>query len=319
MNIKNLKWYFAALLIVVLSFTLIPETKYQTLGISIGIGTAALAAFFIFLGLAKIDSFSEITYFSENPKSKEISTILVPFLTLLFGTLLINSNFSKRLEAKIKKEGIIATATIDSGFTETTKTSSSSYSDNTLALTLVTDDNKEYKLVAEDVSPETYRKVGVGLDVEIIYLPQNPNIFRIIVDDQSVKKFKNISNRSIEFKDLEKIITAKEPEALEKALNKISTGWQRHQTEEEGFGFANHLKNEVVFLKPATKTLFYMCEKNYESEVFEIPKERIVKEQSDSVSVIYELDKYFIEKKIKYKRGEQNGFLNVENIIMTLK
>lgn len=319
MNIKHLKWYFLALLIVILCFSLITETQYHSLGYSIGIGTAGLAAFFVFLGLAEIDSFSEITYYSENPKSQEISTLLIPIIIFIVGTLLINTNFSNRLEAKIKKEGVIATATIDSGFTEMTQTSRGNYSDNTLALTLVTADNKEYKLVSDNVSAEAYRKVGVGLDIEIIYLPQNPNIFRVIVDDQSVKKFKNISNRDIEFEDLEKIITLKEPQKLEKILNQMSSGWQRNQTEEEGFGFINNLKKEVVFLKPASSTLFYMREKNYQSENLEIPKERILKEKSDSTSISYELDKYFIEKKIKYKRGEENGFMNVENIIMTVK
>lgn len=318
MNIKNLKWYFIAFLIVILCFSLIPETQYQTLGISIGIGTAALAAFFVFLGLAQIDSFSEITYFSENPKSQDLSTLLIPILIFIIGTLLINTNFSNRLEAKIKKEGVIATATIDSGFTEMTQTSSSSYSDNTLALTLVTDDNKEYKLIADDVSAETYRKVGVGLDVEIIYLPQNPNIFRVIVDDQSVKKFKNVSNRDIEFEDLEKIITTKEPEKLEKILNQMSSGWQRQETEEEGFGFINNLKKEVIFIKPASNELFFMHEKIYDTK-FEIPRERILKEVSDSASVSYELDKYFIQKKSVFKKGEQNAYNNFENIVMRLK
>lgn len=319
MNIKHLKWYFIAILIVVLCFCLIPETQYHSFGFSIGIGTAVLAAFFVFLGIAEIDSFSEITYYSENPKSQDAATLLIPIAIFIIGTFWINTNFSNRLEAKIKKEGVIARATIDSGFTEMTQTSSGNYSDNTLALTLTTDDNKEYKLVADNVSAEAYRKVGVGLDVEIIYLPQNPKIFRVLVDDQSVKKFKNISNRDIEFKDLEKIITAKEPEKLEKLLNQMSSGWQRHQTEEEGFGFINNLKKEVVFIKPASHALFYVREKNYNSEAFEIPKERILKEVSDSVSVSYELDKYFVEKQIKYKKGEENGFINVENIMMRLK
>jgi hypothetical protein len=62
-----------------------------------------------------------------------------------------------------------------------------------------------------------------------------------------------------------------------------------------------------------------MREKNYLSENFEIPKEKILKEKSDSTSISYELDKYFIQKKIKYKRGEENGFINVESIIMTSK
>lgn len=319
MNIQHLKWYFAALLIVVLCFSLISETQYHSLGFGIGIGTAGLAAFFVFLGIAEIDSFSEITYYSENPKSQDASTLLIPIIIFVIGTLLINTNFSNRLEAKIKKEGVIATATIDSGFTEMTQSSSGNYSDNTLALTLVTEDNKEYKLVTDNVSAEAYRKVGVGLDVEIIYLPQNPNIFRVIVDDQSVKKFKNISNRDIKFEDLEKIITAKDPEKLEQILSKMSSGWQRSQSEEEGFGFVNNLKKEVVFLKPANNALFYMREKNYESESFEIPQDKILKEKSDSTSISYELEKYFIEKKIKYKKGEGHGFLNVENIIMTLK
>jgi hypothetical protein len=224
MNIKHLKWYFLALLIVILCFSLITETQYHSLGFSIGIVTAGLAAFFVFLSLAEIDSFSEITYYSENPKSQDISTLLIPIVIFIIGTLLINTNFSNRLEAKIKKEGVISTATIDSGFTEMTQTSSGNYSYNTLALTLITADNKEYKLVSDNVSAEAYRKVDVGLDVEIIYLPQNPNIFRVIVDDQSIKKFKNIENRDIEFEDLEKIIAVKEPEKLEKILNQMSSG-----------------------------------------------------------------------------------------------
>lgn len=184
---------------------------------------------------------------------------------------------------------------------------------------MVTKDAKEYKLIADDISNETYAKVGVGLEVEIIYLPQNPNIFRVLVDDSSVKKFKNVANRPIEFKDLEKIITTKEPEKLEKLLNQLSSGWQKHQTDQEGFGFINNIQKEIVFIKPTSKTLFYIHETSYGSEKFEIPKERVIKELSDTTSVTYEMDKYYVQNQTKIKRGEKTAIVTIEDIMMRLK
>lgn len=319
MNIKDLKWYFVALIILVLPFFLLPETKYNSMGWSIGVVTSLLVAIFVFLGLTKTDSISELFYFdSENPNLNGTS-IGIPIVIFIFGSIFINVNFSSRLEAKIKKEGIIAKATIDSGFSKTTQSSRSSYTDHTLALTLTTDDNVEHKLIAENVSAEAYDKVGVGLDVEIIYLPENPQIFRVIIDDEAIKKFKHIANRDIEFKDLEKLIALKEPAKLEKELNKLSSGWQPHQSENPGFGFINPLKKEAIFINTTIGALMYVHDKQDFTTRFEIPKERILKELKDSASISYELDKYIIEKHTESKGGEGTRFSMIENVIMRTK
>jgi hypothetical protein len=320
MNIKNLKWYFVALIILVLPFFLFPETDYNSLGWSIGVVTSLLVAFFVFLGITKMDSISELFYFdSDDSNVNSATNFLIPIAIFIFGSIFININFSKRLEEKIKKEGVIAQATIDSGFSETTQSSRSSYTDHTLALTLTTDDNVEHKLIAEDISAEAYSKVGVGLDVEIIYLPKNPQIFRVIIDDESVKKYKHISNRDIEFKDLEKLIALKEPGKLEKELNKLSSGWQPHQSENPGISFVNLLKKEAIFLNTTDGILMYMHDQNNITSRFEIPKERILKELSDSSAVSYELDKYFIRKQTESKVGESNQFSVIEKVIMRTK
>ncbi|KQW97378.1 hypothetical protein [Flavobacterium sp. Root420] len=320
MNIKNLKWYFVALIILILPFFLFPETDYNSLGWSIGVVTSLLVAFFVFLGITKMDSISELFYFdSDDSNLNSATNFLIPIAIFIFGSIFININFSKRLEEKIKKEGVIAQATIDSGFSETTQSSRSSYTDHTLALTLTTDDNVEHKLIAEDISAEAYSKVGVGLDVEIIYLPKNPQIFRVIIDDESVKKYKHISNRDIEFKDLEKLIALKEPGKLEKELNKLSSGWQPHQSENPGISFVNLLKKEAIFLNTTDGILMYMHDQNNITSRFEIPKERILKELSDSSAVSYELDKYFIRKQTESKVGESNQFSVIEKVIMRTK
>jgi hypothetical protein len=320
MNIKDLKWYFVALVILVLPFFLFPETDYNSLGWSIGVVTSLLVAFFVFLGITKTDAISELFYFDpDDPNVNSAISFLIPIAIFIFGSIFININFSNRLEDKIKKEGVIAQATIDSGFSETTQSSRSSYTDHTLALTLTTDDNVEHKLIAEDISAEAYSKVGVGLDVEIIYLPKNPQIFRVIIDDESVKKYKHISNRDIEFKDLEKLIALKEPAKLEKELNKLSSGWQSHQSDNPGISFVNLLKKEAIFLNTTDGVLMYMHDQNNITNRFEIPKERILKELSDSSAVSYELDKYFIRKQTESKIGESNQFSVIEKVIMRTK
>jgi hypothetical protein len=320
MNIKDLKWYFVALIILILPFFLFPETDYNSLGWSIGVVTSLLVAFFVFLGITKTDSISELFYFdADDPNVNSATNFLIPIAIFIFGSIFININFSNRLEEKIKKEGVIAQATIDSGFSETTQSSRSSYTDHTLALTLTTDDNVEHKLIAEDISAEAYSKVGVGLDVEIIYLPKNPQIFRVIIDDESVKKYKHISNRDIEFKDLEKLIALKEPGKLEKELNKLSSGWQPHQSDNPGISFVNLLKKEAIFLNTTDGILMYMHDQNNITSRFEIPKERILKELTDSAAVSYELDKYFIQKQTESKVGESNQFSVIEKVIMRTK
>lgn len=318
--IKDLKWYFVALMILVLTFSLFAETDYNSLGWSIGIVSSLLVAFFVFLGITKTDSIGELFYFdSDDPNLNSATNFLIPIAIFIFGSIFININFSKRLEEKIKKEGVIATATIDSGFSETTQSSRSSYTDHTLALTLTTDDNVEHKLIAEDISAEAYSKVGVGLDVDIIYLKENPQIFRVIVDDESIKKFKHISNRDIEFKDLEKLIALKEPGKLEKELNKLSSGWQPHQSDTPGISFVNLLKKEAIFLNTTNGILMYMHDNNDVTSRFEIPKERILKELKDSASISYELDKYYIQKQTEPNEEESNKISLIEKVIMRTK
>ena len=318
--IKDLKWYIVALIILVLTFSLFPETDYNSLGWSIGVISSLLVAFFVFLGITKTDSISELFYYdAEDPNLNSATNFLIPIAVFIFGSIFININFSKRLEEKIKKEGVIAQATIDSGFAETTQSSNSRYTDHTLALTLTTDDNVEHKLIAEDISEEAYSKVGVGLDVEIIYLPKNPQIFRVIIDNESVKKYKHISNRDIEFKDLEKLIALKEPGKLEKELNKLSSGWQPHQSDTPGISFVNLLKKEAIFLNTTNGILMYMHDNNDVTSRFEIPKERILKELKDSASISYELDKYYIQKQTEPNEEESNKISLIEKVIMRTK
>ncbi|KAF2509323.1 alanine:cation symporter family protein [Flavobacterium zhairuonense] len=320
MNFSNLKWYLFAVITVFLCFYLIPETQYNSSGWAIGIVTSLLVAFFIFLGIAGISSLSELSYFnSENPNAGNPLMYIVPIATFLFGSIIINSNFSARLEKKIKKEGVFGTATIDSGFSETTESSrSGSHTEYTLSLTFTSADNKVNKVVT-DISSEAYRKVGVGLEVEIIYLPQNPQIFRVLVDDESIKNFKNISNRSLEFKDLEKFITAKDAANLEKSLKQISGGWKPQESEIGGFGFINNLKKELVLVHPANKMLLYIHNKDFVVGNFKIPKEQVIKELKDSTGIQYETDKYYIKTHSKYGEGNTMTMTVIENVTMQLK
>ncbi|WP_431242615.1 hypothetical protein ACQ9BO_22890 [Flavobacterium sp. P21] len=105
MNFSNLKWYLFAVITVFLCFYLIPETQYNASGWAIGIVTSLLVAFFIFLGIAGINSLSELSYFnSENPNAGNPLMYIVPIATFLFGSIIINSNFSGRLEKKSKRK-----------------------------------------------------------------------------------------------------------------------------------------------------------------------------------------------------------------------
>ncbi|WP_431242616.1 hypothetical protein ACQ9BO_22895 [Flavobacterium sp. P21] len=159
--------------------------------------------------------------------------------------------------------------------------------------------------------------MGVGLEVEIIYLPQNPQIFRVLVDDESIKNFKNISNRSLEFKDLEKFITVKDATNLEKSLKQISGGWKPQESEIGGFGFINNLKKELVFVHPSSKLLLYVHDRDFVLGDFKIPKEHVIKELKDSTGIQYETDKYFI--KMRNKHTEGNVMSVLENVTIQLK
>ncbi|GEJ51518.1 hypothetical protein FPKKO176_contig00032-0004 [Flavobacterium psychrophilum] len=192
-------------------------------------------------------SINDILYIKEmeEEKHKELYVVLVPFLSFIFGIFVIMYFLDMRIDNQIESKGVYVKAEIVDGQTTTSGSIRRKIITNELTINFITKkgESKTYKT---EVSKEIFESVSKNLEVDIKYLPESPEVFKLMVGNENIKKFMKISNREIIFNDIEKIINLKQTEILP-YLNSISTGWAITE-DDKGYIYQNSLKKEMIAL-----------------------------------------------------------------------
>lgn len=243
---KANKWYIiTGALFIIFSF-LTPLSLYNSLGFYLVISQGIICGLFIFFGLIKLPSINDLLYINseEYPELNKTQSVLLPFVAVIFGAIIISSVCSGRIDNKIKKYGVLTQAVITDGSRTTTSSMRhGTHSAYELNLTFKTKENEKI-YVKSDVTDEIYGQVGKDQLIDIMYWPENPQIFKILVGYDNVKEFLGISNRDLKFEDLEKLMIM-DIDSIEMYLNKVSVKWIK-TSDSTGTMFVNDSKKEIV-------------------------------------------------------------------------
>jgi hypothetical protein len=317
-NYLTLLWILTAIVAFLLLNYLLPATLFESLGWFICAIIGLIVAMLIFFAILQIQNVSEIFY-------RDISKndILIPAVVLIFCSIFSSKILNDRLEKYIKKNGIKTEAVITKGYesnqtTEITRisgTNRTTVQKFSLTLSFTTKEGVSHTVVSNDIDEEVYYSVSLNKTVEIIYLPENINIFRIIAGEKNQLKYtgkKPIQKtqkkpKNIEFSDINDIILFKNKYKLLSKLKTIDSNWV-DKNSSEGFEYQNNQTLEEILVFPLKNRMFYARRvfKNNTKYIFE--NEKIVNSiKNDSSSTTFELKKYFINATRKDSEPEDVG------------
>lgn len=247
-------WFALAILVVVL-FIYTPSIpllfKY---GAYISIAGGILAGFFIFLGISNIVNYKELIE-KDNPKTSRTMPLIVAFILAIISSFLITHLSTKRVDNKFIEEGQFAKAIITGGSSETRKSRRGKRTTYKVGVEFKdTIRNKEH-YISTEVTEEIFNSLHEGQEVEIKFLPEEPSVVKLMVGDENLRKFKNIENRNLNIKDIERIVFSSDIENELNYLNSISQGWQILKDEREII-FSNDLKGELLAISESGKIIF---------------------------------------------------------------
>lgn len=154
------------------------------------------------------------------------------------------SNF--RENRLLAKHGLKAMGKIESGHYRSNKKGVVS---NTV-VRFTTASNKEVRL---DVSfgYDEFKSHYIDQPVEVIYLPEYPQIYHLIYDAATYEEYTGIQSRELAIADLEKMLdTIHTQVALGACLNKISYRWEMEKTENGDSLWRNVGSQDAIRLTP---------------------------------------------------------------------
>jgi hypothetical protein len=239
------KWIIIAGLITLASIFFTSITLYHTLGIYLCLIEAFFCAAFLYMGLLGINSFSDIPFVTEAeyPKLNDTITMVIPIVAFVVLGFAISINTENRLDNLLKEKGVVTTAKIRDGFQVSRRSRRGVSTTSAIQITFKLKNGKLYN-ASSDVSDEVYDNLVRGQGVDIIYLPTNPSLFKVIIGNENAQKFGGIPNRAIEFTDLEKVL-ALHVDSVRDYLSTISVYWTT-TIDKRNYYYANESKNELI-------------------------------------------------------------------------
>lgn len=265
-------WYLLSIIVFMVlnySFSIV---FYNSTKLFFPILTTIISLFFVFLGLYKVDKIGNLLYtkFNSEENNSGIRYVIL-FVLLLFGIIASYFIFEKRVEEALVKDGIVVKAKIRDGeheYTEGFKRTPDKYY---LDLFFKTEAGLECEFKTE-VTADIYENAYKDLKVDVVYLEYDPSVFKVLLSDENIKRYRRIENRNLNFKDLEKFISLPDNKKF-KFLKEISGGWDT-KVEDYGRIYFNSLKNEAItVLYDDERTFLYQYISNGEKDTFLNPSQ----------------------------------------------
>lgn len=321
LNKNQIKWILSSIILLIIFAVLTPIMLFFKYGVIISVIESLLCSILIAFALLNISSLNELSNVDKKEESKSLRSILIPFISFVIFAFLIYNFMDYKINYKIQNEGIFAQAKVLNG-EKTLKKSLRKRTSITHNISLSYKDsltNKEI-YVKTDIKSEIFNAIYKGQTIEIKYLPEYNTIFKVMVGNKNVTKFKNISNRYINFSDLGKLLNLKDEKFQIEYLNSISQGWKKN-TDKVGTMFSNELKKEIIAITSDGK--IYLESKNLNSF---IPTNRIIKttqietKKTKNVmkekNTLYETDSLIITKVhkiiIDFPKAKKENYLLIE-------
>jgi hypothetical protein len=239
-QLKKTKWVLVAVSIFILCL-FVPLSAHSARFLIFGIA-AIVIGFFVFLEMLKIDDLSDVFYIKDGQINKRATNVVFPAICAILSFIILVSIYGHKVDMAIKNKGLITSGIIVDGERVVSQSVRRRSETNKLYVQF-TDSLGRTRKMQTSVSNNIYRSVYKGAEVRLKYLPEHPNLFKILVDE-NVRTFTGISNRNLMLKDIEQIF-ALPIDSIINYLQTISEGWKMNEVEGSRI-FENKLKNETV-------------------------------------------------------------------------
>jgi len=273
------KWNIVAVLLFISFLLFTPLTTYNSFGVWLAMLESLVCAFFVFIGIMELETIKDVLYINEEHKEKleESKVVYVPLTCFVVGGMLLFLILDNRLDNEINKNGVFTKAVVIDGQRSVSKSIRRQTETNKLTISFSSKDGKDH-VYSTKISREIFQSVSKGLEIEVKYLPDHPELFKIIVGNENVRKFKNISNRDLTFIDLEKLLELNQQEVAS-YLDSISEGWTITD-DDNGHIYSNDLKKEIIAISKNGEIIFRGSGANQPDQF--IPKDKVLK-QTNSI------------------------------------
>lgn len=260
-------WYLLSVAIFLVLNDLFSISIYNTTKLFFPFVITLIATFFVFLGLFKVNKWSDFLFLNFNAKENNSGLkFIILFVVMLFGVAISNNLLDKRVEQALLKEGIVVKARIKDGQQVHNKSAKSRAEKFYLDLFFITNAGLECDFRTE-VTSDIFENAYKDLKVDVVYLESDPSVFKVLLNDENIKRYTKIENKNLQFQDLLKFTSLPDNKKF-LFLKKISGGWD---TKVEDFGriYFNLLKKEaVVIYYSNSKIILYQSENKVENNYF---------------------------------------------------
>jgi hypothetical protein len=147
--------------------------------------------YFLYLSFKNADSVYCLFKASERNKKPVLSNFkkfALAFLLIVFMGTLGGLTFY-RSDKALRAQGVLGKAIITSGVKTTTKKIANTEQSFSVDFSFIAKNGKIIK-ATENVSQEEYNNLSIGMPIEIIYLPNHPNVLRLLLNEQEKLDFK---------------------------------------------------------------------------------------------------------------------------------
>ncbi len=242
----NWSWFIPAIILICLFFYFPPlslSIRYPALT---AIGVAIICVIPMIFALSGIRSFSDFlgVFFTDKVKMSWFRKTLIPLILYLILTILFIYHFDNLIDKKIDKEGVYTQATILDRKIKSYLLRYGIHKKSIIVVAYRDNLQKTHQLDLE-VPNSDFNKFAIGQTIELKYLPDNPEVVRLIYGDK-IQKFKHIPQRKLNYNDFTELFAREGDKAKTlKYLRSISYPWQV-KTEDGNCVFSNEEKQEQL-------------------------------------------------------------------------
>lgn len=273
MKNRSLTILIVAIILLILFCNYTPINLFNSFGLWLVLIQSFISAILLsmaILGARNIIDLYNIIDYMVTLKNRLI-VAFIPVILLITCGLILYIYQNNRLDYAYEKNSIVTKGIVIDGSGKTLSSIRKSVTNYSLKINYI--DNKGTShILSSLVSKDFFETLAIGQIIELKYLTQYPEVFRIIENNQNNEvKTGNFIGRYLSFTDLEKLSAINEKD-YEVYLNSISFGW-RILNDSLKLVFKNSESKEIVIKYPNDEILL-------ESQILHnpmsfIPNERI--------------------------------------------
>ena len=178
-------WTITAVSVMALALVFFPIDSFETYGIPCAIALGISVGVLSYLAIPKVKNFSELytAMYDKEAKSNNFINVAITYAIMVGASILFYQLISHRIENLLKTEGVYTQATIEERQKDTSRRRGSTYTIHIIRIAYNDKQSGQSYKVNGKIAKEVYENLYQGQEIEVLYLPKHPSIFRLMTGD----------------------------------------------------------------------------------------------------------------------------------------